>query len=285
MAYSAEISRNNPTCFLFMIDQSTSMLEPLGGQEGIEKARFVADALNKTLSNLVIDSSRVTGSEQEIRDYFSVGVIGYGLKIGSAFAGNLADNLLVPISEIGYHPARVDIRTKKIPDGAGGIVEEEINFPIWIDPVANGMTPMCQALELAYTTLQDWIALHPDSFPPIVLNMTDGAANDGDPTAIASHLRSLATSDGNVLLFNLHASGYKAAPIQYPNSTDALPQDQLAHLLFSMSSPLPDAMLEMAMSMYPAQSGARGFVFNADIQDVTSFFSIGTRHVAKHLKD
>jgi hypothetical protein len=115
--------------------------------------------------------------------------------------------------------------------------------------------------------------------------MTDGAANDGDPTAIASHLRSLATSDGNVLLFNLHASGYKAAPIQYPNSTDALPQDQLAHLLFSMSSPLPDAMLEMAMSMYPAQSGARGFVFNADIQDVTSFFSIGTRHVAKHLKD
>ncbi len=27
MAYAAEISRNNPTCFLFLIDQSGSMAE------------------------------------------------------------------------------------------------------------------------------------------------------------------------------------------------------------------------------------------------------------------
>ena len=29
MAYSAEISRTNPSCFLFLIDQSGSMQEPL----------------------------------------------------------------------------------------------------------------------------------------------------------------------------------------------------------------------------------------------------------------
>ena len=32
MAYSAEISRVNPTCFLFLIDQSGSMAECWGGE-------------------------------------------------------------------------------------------------------------------------------------------------------------------------------------------------------------------------------------------------------------
>ncbi len=31
MPYTAEISRNNPSCFLFLVDQSSSMLEAFGG--------------------------------------------------------------------------------------------------------------------------------------------------------------------------------------------------------------------------------------------------------------
>ena len=34
MPYTAEISRTTPLCFLFLIDQSSSMLEPFGGQPG-----------------------------------------------------------------------------------------------------------------------------------------------------------------------------------------------------------------------------------------------------------
>lgn len=54
MAYSAEISRTNPTCFLFLIDQSGSMSDPLGGQSVVRKAGGVADAINKLLQNLII---------------------------------------------------------------------------------------------------------------------------------------------------------------------------------------------------------------------------------------
>jgi hypothetical protein len=32
MPYAAEITRTNPTCFVFLVDQSSSMLEPFGGQ-------------------------------------------------------------------------------------------------------------------------------------------------------------------------------------------------------------------------------------------------------------
>ena len=53
MPYSAEISRTNPTCLLFLIDHSSSMDGPFGGQPGKKKSDGVADAINRILQNLV----------------------------------------------------------------------------------------------------------------------------------------------------------------------------------------------------------------------------------------
>jgi hypothetical protein len=54
MPYTAEISRANPSCFLFLIDQSGSMADPFGGGAARRKADGVADAINRLLQNLVI---------------------------------------------------------------------------------------------------------------------------------------------------------------------------------------------------------------------------------------
>ena len=84
MTYSAEISRQNPSCFLFLIDQSGSMSDPFGaGGSSKSKADAVADAINRLLSNLVIKCAKSEG----IRDYYDVGVLGYGANVGSAFSG------------------------------------------------------------------------------------------------------------------------------------------------------------------------------------------------------
>src|SRR5437870_4103291 len=72
MAYTAEISRDHPTCFLFIIDQSGSMEERMG--LGRSKADFVADVLNKTLYTVVTNCTKADG----IRPYFDIGVIAYG---------------------------------------------------------------------------------------------------------------------------------------------------------------------------------------------------------------
>ena len=98
MSYEAQISRNSPTAFLFVVDQSGSMADKMSS--GKSKSEFVADALNRTLVNLV---TRCTKSEG-VRDYFEVGVIGYGGHVRSAFTGGLADRELVPISEIATNP-------------------------------------------------------------------------------------------------------------------------------------------------------------------------------------
>jgi|SRR5579872_2632334 len=274
MAYTAEISRTNPSMFLFLIDQSGSMDDPFGaGESDRKKADGVADAINRLLQNLVIKCAKSEG----VRDYYSVGVIGYGGKVSPAFAGSLAGRDLAPISEIADNPARVDERSKKVEDGAGGLVDETVKFPVWFDPKGHGGTPMCEALKRAHTVVSDWIGQHQSSFPPIVINITDGESTDGDPTAAAESLNSLSTDDGNVLLFNLHLSSSKASPVQFPDSEAGLP-DKYAELLFRISSALPSYMRTAARDEgMEISDGARGFVFNADMISVIRFLDIGTR--------
>lgn len=274
MAYSAEISRTNPSCLLFLIDQSGSMEDPFGaGDSRRKKADGVADAINRLIQNLVIKCAKSEG----VRDYYDVGVIGYGSQAGPAFGGALAGRELVPISEIADNPARVEERTKKVDDGAGGLVDQTVKFPIWFDPTAKGGTPMCGALDRARTILSTWLAGHSASFPPIVINITDGESTDGDPTAPAGRLKELSTEDGNVLLFNVHLSSHNATPIEFPDGDVELP-DRYAKLLFELSSVLPEYMRGVAQAEgVKVSDGSRGFVFNGDMVSVIRFLDIGTR--------
>ena len=72
MSYTKEINRKNPTCFLFVIDQSGSMDERMG--DGSIKSEFVADVLNQTIAETIVRCTKADG----VRDYFDIGVIGYG---------------------------------------------------------------------------------------------------------------------------------------------------------------------------------------------------------------
>lgn len=274
MPYTAEISRANPSCFVFLIDRSGSMDDPFGaGESTRKKADGVADAVNRLLQNLVIKCAKSEG----VRDYYHVGVIGYGSSVGPAFSGALAGRELVPISEIADHPARIEERSKKVDDGAGGLVDQTVKFPVWFDPAAHGGTPMCEALTRARELVSGWLTQHPGSFPPIIINITDGESTDGDPTSVADSIKALDTGDGNPLLFNVHLSSHPSAPVEFPDSESGLP-DQYAQLLYRLSSPLPPYMRGIAgQEGYTVSDGTRGFVFNADIVSVIRFLDIGTR--------
>jgi hypothetical protein len=272
MAYEAEISRSNPSMFLFLIDQSGSMDEKFAGGS-TRKDQAVADAINRLLQNLVIKCAKSDG----VRDYYHVGVIGYGAKVGPAFGGELADKALVPISKIADSPVEVEERIKKVEDGAGGLIDQKTRFPIWFKPLAFGGTPMVEALKQAHKIVDDWIRAHPTGFPPIVINITDGESTDGDPVAAAKALRELRGADGEALLFNVHVSSIGGATFEFPSSESELP-DKFAKQLFQMSSILPPHLQEAARQEgYKLGSDPRGFVFNADIVAVIRFLDIGTR--------
>ena len=275
MPYSAEVSRRNPTCFLFMIDQSGSMSDPCPGFENRSKAEYVADVVNRIFQNLILRCAKADG----IRDYFHIGVLGYGAQVGRALGGELARyrDDLVPISVIANHPIRVEERVRRSPDGAGGYYEEPVKFPIYLEPVANGSTPMTEAMRQTYYIVERFCQEHPDSFPPVVLNLTDGEPTDGNPEQDAQSIRELSTRDGQVLLFNLHISSSNAKPIQYPVSEAGLPDDA-ARMLYRMSSVMPPMFVAAAQERkLPAREGSRGYVFNADAVAIAQFLDIGTR--------
>jgi hypothetical protein len=279
MTYSAEISRANPTLFVFLVDQSGSMGDAVSGG-GRRKCDEVADTINRLLQNLAIRSAK----EEGVRDYFHVSVIGYGQHGATpTLAGALAGQASAPLSQVADNPTRIEDRTKKVSDGAGGLVDQGVRFPIWLDPMANGSTPMCAAFDKAYEVVAEFLTRHPDCFPPVVLNVSDGESTDGDPTGRALNVASLGSTDGPVLVFNLHVSSTSAAPILFPSSEESLP-DQWSKMLFGMSSPLPDHMMNYARSQELAVAhGSRGFVFNSDVTSLVQFFDIGTR-VASELR-
>jgi hypothetical protein len=273
LPYTAQISRANPTAIIFLLDQSSSMLEPFGAQPDKSKAAGVGDALNRLLQNLVLKCAKADG----IRDFFHVGMLSYGGRVVSAFGGALAGKGAVPISEIANHPMRVELRTRRVSDGAGGHVDEQFKFPVWFEARPAGRTPMCEALRKARELLQAFLAARPNCYPPIVINITDGQPSDGDPSEVAKELRALASADGNVLLFNAHLSDRQDKPVEFPQSESGLP-DEYARLLFRMSSPLPPQLAEAAKAAgFAVGPKSRGFVFNADLVAVIRFLDVGTR--------
>lgn len=242
MPYMADISRINPGCFLFLIDQSGSMTEALGGQPGLRKMDGAADAVNRILDAI----SQRCSQGMDVRDYFHIGVLTYTTdsagrpKIESALAGSSQDEPFLSVSQV-VDVANVEERQVKEPDGAGGVIEVNRKFPIWLSPTASYGTPMCEALRIAAKALEDWTAGNPDSYPPIVINITDGMATDGDPESLAHDIMGTATNDGDTLFYNIHLSDVSASPVQYPTDEEQLP-DEYASLLFRMSSVFPDAV-------------------------------------------
>lgn len=273
MAFQAPIQRSNPTAFLFILDQSGSMGDRMAASEKT-KAQFVADVLNRTLMDLVTKCTKADG----VRDYFEIGVIGYGVNSAqNGLHGPLSAQVLNPISVIEANPLRIENRKRKVDDGAGGIIEQTVKFPVWYEPTSNGGTPMCEAIKRAGEELAAWCDAHPDCYPPTVLHVTDGESTDGDPEQLADSLRQFSTSDGNVLMLNLHVSATAGNQIVFPSSETGLP-DQYAQLLFRMSSQLPAHLLGAVQEIgHKVTAEARGYVFNAEAAGIVDFFDIGTR--------
>lgn len=273
MAYQAPIQRSDPTAFLFLVDQSGSMGDRMASSEKT-KAHFVADVLNRTFMDLVTRCTKSDG----VRDYFHIGVIGYGAQgAQNSLQGALGGQVLNAISALEANPLRVETRRRKMDDGAGGIIEQSVKFPVWFEPQSNGGTPMCEAIRRAGEELAAWCDMHPNSYPPTVLHVTDGESTDGDPEPLADTLRQFSTQDGNILLLNLHVSAQAGHPISFPASESGLP-DQYAKALFRMSSELPSHLVKAVQEKgHKVSNESRGYVFNAEAGEIVDFFDIGTR--------
>jgi hypothetical protein len=258
------IDRKHPGCFMFLLDQSQSMRDPIPGASGSAKSQVLADLINDLL--LTIVSRCIKEKDEPPRHYYDVGILGYGAEVKPLLGGPLAGRTLASVEEI----AKAVVRTVEGNEGLR---------PVWFDATSSGRTPMIEALDMAGRTVAGWIHAHPDSFPPIVINISDGRVTDGtvkDAKTWAARLRALATTAGQLLFFNIWISSSGGAPVSFPSSDVDL-QDEYGRVLFQMSSELPEFMRNRASELgYSVQPGARGFVYNADMEAVVRALDVGT---------
>jgi len=258
-SYVQLIGTSNPGLIMILLDQSRSMKDD-------DKAQYASQAVNRVIYEIMVASR----SGEQIKDRCDVGVIGYGASVYLIVGGE--------ISKIADNPLRIETVEKMVPDNAGGLVSVGMEMPIWIEPRAENGTPMAEAFDRTYTFVEKWIGNHKNSFPPIIMNVTDGEPNDpAQAKNAANKLMNLETSDGKVLLFNAHITGSKAsAETQLPSSMSGN-SDQYAKFLFDISSEIPSRLLQEAQKVgLSPQSNARGLIFNAKTETLIKFLTFGS---------
>lgn len=206
--------------------------------KSVTKAKAVASVANSLIDEIINNCHRHRG----VGDYFDLAVIGYGGDTATPLWGGgfkrITDiNAMVTTSES-------EMVSLRMPDGR--VAESVVERRCWIEPRAEGKTPMGDALRIARRLSAAWCRRNSDSFPPLVVNITDGEATDTTPEGLLTlteKLTSTSTFDGSTLLINIHiASEYDIAGTQYifPSHSEKLPDNRYTQLLYQISSTMPD---------------------------------------------
>jgi hypothetical protein len=262
--YKQVIASSQPGCVILLLDHSFSMREGMAGSKR-PKVKVLASFVNRFLRQLI-----GLGNREKAKPFFDVGVIGYTTDAGgvagvkSVLGGPLAGRNLVSLVELSEYPLEVLEQSKD--DGTDDT--SKVCEPIWYEepPVETmGGTPMSAALERCRDVAQLWCARHPDSFPPLVIHVTDGEPTDTDPEPAARKLLAVATQDGNLLLCHLVLPGIRVDPLMLPADDRNLP-DEYVRALFWTASPVPPRLRHMAAARgLPADPGARLLAVNTDL--------------------
>ncbi len=262
-----------------LCDRSGSMAEEVTFRsERTTKAAAVASIINMFIDELINRSRR----EEGVRDYFDIAVLEYS---GDGVVPLLGADGFVPVSEL----VRRDVRTHKynlvrtLPNG--NQIVSATTQRCWIEPKAYGSTAMGAALTEAGRLVRKWCAAPENrgSFPPVVINITDGEASDADHDVLcdcAENIKDTATADGNVLLFNIHlapAADGTITEICFPCGTGELPAHRYARLLFDMSSEIPESYNGIVASVKPDSTPPfRAMAYNCPLDELFSMLAIGS---------
>ena len=172
-----------------------------------------------------------------------------------------------------------------LPDGTALLAGHSVRQ--WLLPKAAGKTPMYEALLRVRDLLGEWCAndSNRDSFPPVVINITDGEASDctdDELRRVCTQIRRLGTDDGNVLLFNIHVSTDSTSPAMvFPMPDELARANPYARLLAECSSIMPEAFDEAVRDFKGAGAVPPfyGMGYNTSIIELLSIINIGSRSI------
>ena len=279
--YTAQITRNTPTAFIFLVDHSVSMQnETTLFGEKMTMAEAAARIVNMQINELVLRCIK----SNEVRHYYDIAVIGYDEEAYSDWKGELEGRDFVSPEELRDNPykrivTREEKRTRK------GTVIKEVEKVQWIEANCDGSwTHVHKAFDRAKRLLAEWMKEHheKDCYPPTIINITDGWFNGASKEYVlqqANELKSMFTNDGNVILFNIHITDEDTVnSIACPIMKEELNNDEYAEMLFDMSSLLPERYnADISRCLNDNRDGRhRAMGVNADATTLIKLMDIGT---------
>ncbi len=265
-----------------MIDQSGSMNEPFNSTLQHEdkkstKAQIVAEICNLMLMDIV-SRCRAGGI---YKHYFDVSVLGYSCgEVRSLLPKNY---LLMSPTDLASNIKVVRQILRRVKYPTGNYISYNRTLKVWVEAHADGDSPMYLAMQKVTEVLYSWrnAQKHKDSFPPTIINITDGEPTDVIPeklTKVRQRIAKLGTEDGEPLFFNLHISNLNDNKVSFPRTDKGLSPG--AKLLFDISSPLPaifnDAIREFSPNTEQSTEPYRAFSYNLPLLDFINAISIGT---------
>lgn len=278
--YTAQITRNTPTAFIFLVDQSVSMkrITTLNGEQ-MSLAEAVARIVNNQINELVYRCIKTT----EVRHYYDIAIIGYGHEVYSGWNGVLAGRDFVSPEELKNNPFKKIIvkeekRTRK------GTMIKEIEKVQWLEARCDGnWTHVHKALDKAKALLNQWMKEHHDKdcYPPTIINITDGQFTQVTREQVvqqANELKAMFTNDGNVLLWNIHITPNHLEQVLLPIGKEELKGDKYSELLYDMSSLLPTRYNQAISDIRGDSVDARhvAMATNTDMSTLIQLMEIGT---------
>ncbi len=270
--YTEEVSvtHNQPGCIIFLIDQSGSMKAEIRGMPGVRKCDFLADQINGILDDLLLRCTK----NNKVVPYFHSQIISYGFQgdLVAPIVGSQQDPLILPLD-----------RMAEWTDQNNGWADGRLQV---IRPVAEGRTPMTQAFALLEEPVKEWVATNPNSYPPIILNITDGIPeprtqeNWQSLVDICTRLKRVTNANGSmVLIFSLHIGDSDTFPPAIFCNEQEAPQTPEAQLLFRCASHLPPSMAAEAQRVgLPVSPGLpKCYGYNIGGKELIKILQVGTR--------
>ena len=278
--FTHRVTENRPAYFVVLVDHSWSMNRMIAGDQ-VRARDAVADVVNDLLARLLQESKRAKGYVH----LFDVSVLGYGLAKGEEVLSELpgGDDRMA-INDLRGRWLRIEEREREIEHEGGGTRVVTMRTPVWVESrPGRGRTVMAAAFLRAGALVAGWIAEHPHSVPPIVLNISDGGWTGDDPREPVRSLQELATTLGPTLVFNCQLETNDRAgagrQLLYPSEIGE-GFDRRTRQLLLLSSVLPKSMRDEAQARGETMSeGARGLLLNARVTPLVNFLQISTRTV------
>lgn len=279
--YTAQITRNTPTAFIFLVDHSVSMQQKttLYGEE-MTMAEAAARIVNNQINELVLRCVKM----EETRHYYDIAVVGYGVEAYSGWQGELEGRDFVSPEELKKHPFTRIITRKEIHLRKGPQIKE-VEQVQWVSARHDGSwTHYHEAFDYAKQLLDEWMKEHHDKdcYPPTIIHITDGEFNHATREEVlqkANELKAMFTNDGNVILFNIHfTANLNASSVACPITKDELGGNSYAEALFDMSSLLPERYnQDIARCLNDTRAGRHvAMGVNADATTLIKLMDIGT---------